>query len=140
MPKNISTLFCERAIIDEVTKKVTLIDIFENVTISKKQFESKEENWSFINLPFCIVILVTRTMPDKSEKGKIRFSFVGPSGKRFNQTQELPFDLGSYKTFRGILNANLLPYENEGDHFCIVEFKSNRWNLISKYPYTVLIK
>jgi len=142
MAQHVWTVLCNKAIVDERTKQVSLLEITEQINFSgeipPQELIDKGVN---IPVPLNLVSFLTRTDKDAPETVSMRIRLVGPNNRDFKATV-VPINLESTRNARQIISVETLPFSGFGEYYFLVELNENKskedWEEAVRVPFTIV--
>lgn len=128
-------VICSKSIIDDQTKNISLIDVVEQINISRTV-----ELPISIALPIEVVSLWSRTNLDQPARGHGRIVFITPSGNS-QELGQMDIDLESYKRLRARIGLLGLPISELGKHVFEVHFSfegSDETTIVARVPIEIV--
>jgi hypothetical protein len=133
------SLLCSKAIIDQRTKMMSLIDVVDGLEITGQLPEVNQD--SPINAgPIQIQIagFWYRSDIDKPETGKFRIKLTGPNGRAYGAqapTLELEVNLVNSSSSHSIVEVPALPYVGLGTYYFDIEQQNESgWSRVAHLP------
>lgn len=133
--RHVWTVLCKRALVDERTNSVSLIDAIEGVT-------GKGPAPKPAILPFeaTLAQLWARSEVGEPEKGRARMRILSPKGKELHSS-EYEVDLSAHERRRHFLSMQGLPYEEAGRYEMVSEMElDDAWKEVSRYPVDIAVE
>ena len=137
MIEHIWSDICERSLLDKDTNLLSLINIFEELTIHDKISPEK-----IVRGPIEVVSLWVRSDVENPEKGFSKYSFISPSGEILNE-KEVPLDLTKYERVRNRVQFISFPLPEAGIYYFQVDHKkddNDDWVTVANVPMKVIYK
>ena len=132
MIDHVWTVVCSRAVIDRESNNVSIQNVIEQITI---QGEPLPDGW--LGIEMTAISLWARSAPDTPARGKMRLSFVSPSGVELGSF-EGKINLNEHPRSRNIFRFTKLPLKENGWHYFRVYLQINgEWQEIGKIPLEV---
>jgi hypothetical protein len=135
MAEHCWTIVCEKALVNEGSNTLSLIEIIEEINIAGPAGELDRER-EHIDLPFShtVVTVWTRSDPETPESGEGRITLEGEPVEGLEQsTVQVPIDLASAKRMRTIINARGLRIAGPGTLWFVVAcLKEGRWTEVGR--------
>ena len=133
MIEHVWTVLCRSSVVDNETKRMSLLDVVEEIHISERP-----QPKGVVRGPFQIVSLWARRNFSKPGKGNARVSLIGPTDAQISQTQ-YGVDLSSPDShrYRYRLYLDAFPARETGRYTFRVELRqeeSNTWELVAAVP------
>jgi hypothetical protein len=138
--EHVWTVFCRRVLIDDSTNQMTLIDAVESVSIALH--EQPRPGEAFFQIEAALATLWIRSEITTPEKGDIRVTLHGPSG-RINSVEPLilPIDLTVHGRQRSKVTIPALPFGEPGRYVFEVEVNEvGEWRRVAGVPYELTVK
>ena len=139
-------MLCLRSILDSDTNNLSLIDLFEEVTLgmlAKTDVEKAlaEDKPILVPLPSEIVTLWIRGTEDQPERARARILLEPPSGKTIASV-EYDVDLSKFNRLRSRSKSPGLPFVGAGKYIFHVQFRSEtdeNWKDVARLPLVVKV-
>lgn len=124
MAKVLWSILCEKAVIDQISKTVSLHSLLEKVEISPDIRNIIEEGTKTPAIPirFDLVTLFSRSNIEQPETAIVRLAVKKPNTKK-KAHQEETIDLVSAGKGRLIIGFPAITYTGEGDYIFYIEQK-----------------
>jgi hypothetical protein len=127
-------IVCERVIIEEQVKAISIISILENIQLPAPPPMLASE--SLVPLRFYVVQQWRRSKPKIGERTPGRLRLTGPKGQYGEQ--EFVVDLTGTQQARVIGQAIGFPLQGPGVYQCVVETKARtKWTKVGGTHFTV---
>lgn len=141
--ENIWSLLCTKAIVDERTKLVSLIETMDAIDV-EGDLPAVDPKTPVAIGPTSIYIASFwyRSDIDKPEKSKCRHTLVGPDGQRFEQ-QEVEVDLQNSTSSHIVVFVPALQYVGLGRYYVLVEKMDQGegvWSTVRRLPLLLRTK
>lgn len=127
MAKILWGVICQRAIIDERTKTLSMIDVMDEIKFGHSEPIVEGVDWFSIPQACTISVLVERSEIDKPEKPEIRIRIISPTGEIFKSTHDnvgVEVDLSDKNRSRLLANLDSLPFFCSGIYLYAIEVKT----------------
>ncbi len=137
MIEHISSVLCNRAIIDEHTNTVSIQNVIEQII-----FEEEPEPNSGLRIDCDLISLWGRLNLKKSVTGYSKIEYKSPSDEIL-LSHEFDIDLKEFERRRNVLKFQGLPIKGIGKYyFCIYwrRYKKDDWILSAKIPLVLKVK
>jgi hypothetical protein len=138
MIDHVWTVICSRAIIDKDSNNVSIQNVLEQVTVG---IEPMPE--TLIPMSFEVITLWARGDPSKPIRGRMRLTFLFPSGQAFEEPVEAEINLSRTERQRQIFRFPGLPVTEPGRHIirieCLEEGESE-WHEVARTPLRLIFK
>jgi|SRR6266487_5906601 len=142
--EHVWSLLCSKAIIDQQTKMVSLIEALDAIEVSGQFPEVDPNNPPNIGpVSIQIVSFWYRSAIDKPETGKYRVKLIGPNERSYGPKKneiEVEVNLINHPASHAILGVPALPYVGLGTYYFEVEKKSegeSSWSPAARLPLLV---
>lgn len=142
MPKLIWSVVCYRGVIDEESKKISLLDIPEAINLPPEvadKFEADSAD-NAVHMPLQVnhVSWWQRTKPEKAEHFVVRHAIYSPERKRL-ATNDMAVDLETTLRARTLLRFAGIPLQGLGPHEFTVSVSTHgkRWRKVASIPFDV---
>ena len=136
-------MLCTKAIVDERTKLVSLIETMDVIDVEGELPEVDPKNPVAIGpTSICIASFWYRSDIEKSEKSKCRHTLVGPDGQRFEQ-QEVEVNLENSISHHVLVFVPTLHYVGLGRYNMLVEKMDKgeeSWSFVRRLPLLLRTK
>ena len=135
---NVWSVLCSKAIVDERTKQISLIESADALNIQADELPPVDQN-NPINIGPTFLQLVSfwyRSDIDKPETGKARIVFVAPDGKEIRET-EIEVDLQNTVSRHLIAVIPAVKYFGLGMYYFVIEKMDegkNEWLRTARLP------
>jgi hypothetical protein len=137
MINHIWSVLCERSILDEDTKLISMINVLEEITIPDEPAPDK-----VLPIVASLVTLWTRSDIKIPAQGFARYKFTSPSGEVLQSLEQI-IDLTKYERLRSRGQFAGLKLPETGLYYFEVEFRENaqvKWKRVTKVPLKVVFK
>jgi hypothetical protein len=131
-------ILCERAVIEEGAKTVSLISILENIQLPAPPPAIQKSNppYALVPLRFFVVHQWARSNPKSGERQAGRLKFLGPHGQF--AVQDFVVDLTGSQRARIIGQTIGFPLQGTGLYQVVVEAKTkSRWRRVGSTDFNV---
>jgi hypothetical protein len=134
-----SVILCERAIIEEQSKALSLVCLVENITLPAPPPELKVDGKQIaVPFRFYVVQQWSRTKLAVKEAAEGRVLFKGPNGKQFGSVGFV-IELRKTPRARVISQSFGFPLVGAGAYKCIVQLKgSKNWRTLQEAEFNVI--
>jgi hypothetical protein len=135
-------ILCERVVIEDQAKTVSLISIVENLNVPPppRQLLKGGPGAALLPFRFYVVQQWARSNPKIGERVATRLLLIGPDGKQF-ALQEAVLDLTGAVRGRVISQVLGIPVSREGTYKCIVEAKvRTKWRKARLYEFALVFQ
>lgn len=148
MAEHIWTVFCDKAIVDQISGNVSLIEVIESVAITPESvvLDGTAQHPSIGGVRKTVLIsLWTRSNPDVPEKVPGRWSIRVPGGKRLEVTSG-DIDLTNSMRVRTMTHVEGLPFAGPGRYIWVLDVEKEttsgrkRWVNVAKVPFELVIQ
>jgi hypothetical protein len=131
-------IVCERAILEEQARTVSLMSVVENIQIPRPPKSAGPDGSPiFIPFRFYVVNQWGRANPKIGERLSSRIRLLAPSGKQYGSSEFL-VDLVAAPKARVICQAIGFPLEGAGTYRCVVEAKvRTKWRKAGDTEFSV---
>lgn len=131
MARLLWTMVCNRAVVDQFTNSVSLIDLIEEIQVPRPPAQQDKRAKPVIPLRFYVASLWSRSDPNRPERTRSKLHIVAPNGEVLaNAEQEINLD--SHQRMRGLMPLPMLPVPVEGEYkFIVFQQDGNRWKKMS---------
>lgn len=136
MAKHIWTILCTKALVEEKTNNVSLIEIIEQLEVLGVPNETR----AILPIQLVLVTLWSRSDLDRAEFATGKFEFLAPSGEVLGGG-EYDINLRDYRRSRNLANMNSLPLQGPGIYKFVIrirEDENNTWTEVASLPLEVL--
>ncbi len=135
MAEHLWTVLCSKAVIDQDTNNVSLIEIVEELTLSPLAGDK------MVTLPvsFELVTLVKRSEPDQPESLMGQVSLLTPKGNK-QLSAQFEINLSEKPRLRTRMRMSALPLEGPGVYHFLIEFldkATDKWSEAYRLPLDV---
>lgn len=124
---------CERALVEEGTRTLSLLSLVEQVRFP--QLPPAPPNHGepvYVPYRFAVVHVWEREDPNKPETFDTRVRLIGTNGKEFGHSEQR-VDMTSFRVSRVILQAPMFPWTGPGDMYVEIQLRSGkRWRTVGK--------
>jgi hypothetical protein len=131
-------ILCERAVVEDGTKTVSLIAILENILLPAPPPEVQKSSPPYFLVPlrFFVAHQWARSNPKSGERQAGRLRFIGPQGQF--AVQDFVVDLTGSQRARVIGQTIGFPLQGPGAYQCVVEAKTkSRWRKVGSTDFNV---
>lgn len=129
MPETHYSLICQRAIVDQTRNDISVIGVFEGITVKVSDAELLESDLELRpNLTF--LTTVAREDYNKAERAKsVKLGVFGPNGaERKVDIKNVKLDLSKSVRSRQIVQFDSIPNDGDGVYqFCLLTRVRNEW-------------
>ena len=127
------SLICNRAVIDESTKSLSIFDVIEQINVV-----AEPDQLVKIPIHFEIISVWLRSDLSTPEKGVARVFLQDPKGIS-KKTVEVNIELTTSTFFRSIIIVSVIELRGPGLYNFIVELKQNndKWEKMTSIPFIV---
>lgn len=135
MIEHVWSVVCSKAVTDRETNSVSLQTVLEQLNVKG---EPKPDN--LVPMQFDVMSLWSRSDDNKPCKGRMRMTYVSPSGKVLITT-EGKINLLNTERFRSKIHSHGIPIGERGRYKFIVELQQEgerEWNQVARIPFTVV--
>ena len=130
------TILCRKAIVDQATNAVTLIESIEAIA-GKGTAPVQPEA---LPLELTVATLWCRSTRGEAETGTARLRLLAPDGKQL-ACSEYPVDLTTHERRRNFLTFNGIPFRGAGRYDWSVEERIGEdWAEVSKIPLDIEVE
>lgn len=144
--KHIWAVLCQRSIIDADSNNISLIDVLEQINISRyapsEQQPTAQDQLGVVPISFEIVSLWSRAEEPQSASGQCRVTLLGPSGP-LGEANYIPVDLRKHERMRTRHRFEGLPVREAGRHLFHVEYRDDgetEWREVQAIPLKVVFE
>jgi hypothetical protein len=131
-------ILCERAIIEETTRAVSMMSLVEDVTFPPPPDFAKQEKPLFIPYRFYVVQQWTRSKPKIGERVSGQVTMYGPKAQKFGESKFL-VDLTGTPRARIILQTFGFPLHGDGVYTCVVQaLVRTKWRKVGQAEFRVV--
>lgn len=133
------TIICERAIIEEQTKTVSLMSMVENITLPLPPADfAKQVPPPLVPFRFYVVLQFARSKPGIGERAPGRVLMIAPNEKQFGES-EFVVDLTATPRARVILQTIGFPLMGAGLYRSLVQMKvRTQWRKAGQAEFGVV--
>ena len=132
-------ILCERAVVEDGAKAVSLISILESIQLPKPPpaIQKSKPPYALVPLRFFVVHQWERSNPRTGERQAGRLRFLGPHGQF--AIQDFVVDLTGSRRARIIGQSIGFPLQGPGVYQCVVEARAkSRWRKVGSTDFTVV--
>jgi len=141
MLRHIWSVVCAKAIIDQESNNVSLLEVLEEVGIELEVQDKGSPPEGGIPFPFEWITLWARPEFGKPTSGQVKDVVLSPSGKVIFE-REYGIDLSAHERFRFRRGFRNLPVRESGQYqFCtqVRDEKKKVWQDVSSVPLTIAL-
>lgn len=143
MARNLWSILCSKAIVEHGTGNISLIDVFDEVSLHHTRLNELESNLQpILSINMSIASLWEDDGADGLEELHYRVSITTPSDKSYKLPVQT-LSLEPSARYRGLINLEGLPYGGEGKYLFSIELmeaiSSENGEVVCKLPFTVKI-
>ena len=136
------SIIAESSAIDSDTNNLSLFNIIEQVQIPEppeRPESSDSDALHAVPLRFVVVILFSRSEPDRGEKKEARLVVAMPNGSVAETSLRFDVDLESATRNRTRINIGTLPLAGQGEYCFRIEGldEDGEWQMMSEAPLLV---
>ena len=135
MAEHLWTVLCQKAVIDQTSNAVSLVEVVEELAISPLA----EDKSVSIPVSFDLVTLTIRSEPEKPESLAGRMALETPKGAKLAGGQ-FEIDLTKTLRHRSKMHMTTLPLVGAGTYYLIIEYndeKKGGWRVVSRLPLEI---
>lgn len=144
MANHVWTVLCRRALIDQSSNSISLMDVVEGITITQTTGLIPKPSTGIDLSGMDLVTLWIRSEIDKPEAAKVRVILQLPDGRKHIQPEQT-IDLKKSPRNRHIVRTAGLPFTDEGRYYWTVQQKhitksrQGKWKTVAKIPYDLVV-
>ena len=141
MPKILLFAPCQKAIINQDDKSVSLISVISGLTIAPPDTEASPINPNtFAPIAWSAVSVWVKTPDDDAETVfEQRLDVFGPKGGEILTSAETPFKM-THRTHQIAMNGALFPIGIPGEYNLVLSFRvlgAEEWREVARYPVEI---
>ncbi len=140
MIKHTWSVLCLRAIIDQTTNNISLIDVLEQINLEGGPPPAGEVGT--IPIQFEVISSWYRVPKDQPTKGRARFVFLSPDGNTL-ASREIDVDLSEHARLRTRLASAALQFRLAGDHIFRIQLRDEghqEWMDVADLPLQINVQ
>lgn len=135
MIEHVWSVTCSRAIIDQETNNISLLDIVEQIGTIGPGGEGA------VPVAIEVVTLWSRGVLDQPERGRARIGLLDPNNAVIGNTHEYEVDLTNYVRTRNRFRMALFPVRGAGKYSFVVEFeRDGNWVEVARVPVVLVVQ
>jgi hypothetical protein len=135
-------ILCERVIIEDQAKTISMVSLLENIVVPPPPPEMLRKGADSVQLPlrFFIVHQWERSNLKIGERVPARTRLITPTGKQFGEAETV-VDLTVSLRSRVVGQALGIPVAGEGVYKCIIDAKiKNKWRKVGETEFGLMFQ
>jgi hypothetical protein len=138
MAHHVWSVLCARALLDQKTNQVTLVDALERIEVRPPE-PGPLVGKLVLAQPFVLVSLWTRSDLSIPETATARFTVAVPTGEQASHN-EMALNLEQHARTRTFLNFSAFPMNGTGTYVINVEcFSGGQWRAVASVPLEIAL-
>ena len=139
MAKHVWSVLCRRALLDQSTNNVSLIDVVENLDFRPASSIEEGKQWYSVPFETALVTLVTRTTYSEPEETKLQVRIVAPNGQAHDQSIVSNVNLAEHPHHRNFVFLQNLLFWSSGTYRFIVSLQTenDEWKTVAEVPVDI---
>lgn len=144
MPEHVWSVLCYKASVDKVTNSVSLLDVYEGITLQNTPDLSavaeagKGKKDALFPMQMDLMTLWVRSEFGKPESGSYRLVLQPPEGKKVTLADEVPIDLNNHPRSRNRVQMPVMLYRGPGVYYFLVSLRQTKgWKRVAKVPLDI---
>ncbi len=135
MIEHVWTVLCSRAITDQVSNNVSLVEVLERLA-----GPAGPVGEAIIPVQAYLVTLWVRSPFEEPARGRARMRVLGPNGQQVGEALMYDVDLTEFPRLRNSIAFGGIPFGGNGVHSFVIEAEvdDQRWQEKAKIPLEVV--